>query len=108
MIGQKLREHPIGVGGEVVTRNQKYAMPIPDSGRPCGRVELSSASFAKAGYAPLPEYVEPIDSPVNKPGSDYPLVLAAFRSVASDQPKNLAMASAASGFSRCTRWPAPL
>ena len=49
MIVQKLREHPIGVGGEVVTRNQKYAMPIPDSGRPCGRVELYSESFAKAG-----------------------------------------------------------
>jgi anaerobic selenocysteine-containing dehydrogenase len=43
--------------------------------------ELYSASFAKAGYAPLPEYVEPIDSPVSKPGSDYPLVLAAFRSI---------------------------
>ena len=49
MIVQKLREHPIGVGGEVVTRHQKYAMPIPDIGRPCGRVELYSASFAKAG-----------------------------------------------------------
>jgi anaerobic selenocysteine-containing dehydrogenase len=43
--------------------------------------ELYSASFAKAGYAPLPEYVEPIDSPVSKPGSDYPLVLTAFRSI---------------------------
>ena len=29
----------------------------------------------------MPEYVEPIDSPVSKPGSDYPLVLAAARSI---------------------------
>jgi hypothetical protein len=36
MIVQKLREHPIGVGGEVVTRYQKYAMPNPDNGRPRG------------------------------------------------------------------------
>jgi hypothetical protein len=73
---QKLREHPIGVGGEVVTRYQKYATPNPNNGRPRGfptpseRVELYSASFAKAGCAPLPEYVEPIESPVSKPASD--------------------------------------
>jgi hypothetical protein len=62
MIVQKLREHPIGVGGEVATRYQ-ICHAKPDNGRPrgfptpSGRVELYSASFAKAGYAPLPEYV---------------------------------------------------
>ena len=61
MIVQKRREYPIGVGGEVVTLYQKYATPNPNNGRPRGfptpseRVELYSASFAKAGYAPLSE-----------------------------------------------------
>jgi hypothetical protein len=54
MIVQKLREHPIGVGGEVATRYQ-ICHAKPDNGRPrgfptpSGRVELYSASFAKAG-----------------------------------------------------------
>jgi anaerobic selenocysteine-containing dehydrogenase len=51
------------------------------AGSPGERVALYSASFAKAGYAPSPEYVEPIESPVSKPGSDYPLVPTALRSV---------------------------
>jgi hypothetical protein len=29
----------------------------------------------------LPEYVEPIESPFSKPGSDDPLVLTVFRSI---------------------------
>jgi hypothetical protein len=73
---QKLREHPIGLGGEVVTRYQKRNMPrqtpaTPDrAGFPGEGVELYSASFAQAGYGPSPEYVEPIESPVSKPASD--------------------------------------
>jgi anaerobic selenocysteine-containing dehydrogenase len=84
---QQLREHPVGIGGEAEVRHQKYAVPNPNNGRPrgfptpSGRIELYSASFARAGYAPLPEYVEPVESPLGKPNSDYPLVLTAFRSI---------------------------
>jgi hypothetical protein len=60
MIVQKLREHPIGLGGEVVARYQKYATPNPSNGRPRGfpspseRVELYSAIFASCKLSDAP------------------------------------------------------
>src|SRR5699024_7218072 len=60
----------------------KYAEERPDGrltgfGTPSGKVELYSAAFAAHGYAPLPVYEEPAESPRRTPdlAADYPLVL---------------------------------
>ena len=84
---RQLRDRPVGIGGKVLTRYQKYAATNPKTGRPngfptpTGRVELYSTRFATAGYAPLPEYVEPVESPLSASHSSYPLVLTGFRSL---------------------------
>jgi anaerobic selenocysteine-containing dehydrogenase len=84
---QKLRENPVGIGSEVRTGYQKYAAINPKTGRPngfetpSGKIELYATRFAAAGYAPLPQYTEPVESPITRSESDYPLVLTAFRSI---------------------------
>jgi anaerobic selenocysteine-containing dehydrogenase len=44
---------------------------------PSGKIEFESEELRRHGYAALPEYEEPAESPVSTPGltSDYPLVL---------------------------------
>ena len=44
---------------------------------PSGKVELYSTIFEKYGYDPLPDFKEPLESPVNTPelAKDYPLIL---------------------------------
>jgi anaerobic selenocysteine-containing dehydrogenase len=44
---------------------------------PTGKIELYSTRFAEMGYAPLPTYAEPPESPLSRPDlvADYPLVL---------------------------------
>jgi anaerobic selenocysteine-containing dehydrogenase len=44
---------------------------------PDKKVELYSHSFAEHGFPPLPEYEEPLISPVSRPdiAAEYPLVL---------------------------------
>ena len=46
-------------------------------GTPSGKVELKSSIFEKLGAAPLPEYKEPVWSPVSDPemAEEYPLIL---------------------------------
>jgi anaerobic selenocysteine-containing dehydrogenase len=50
-----------------------------DSGfkTPTGKIELYSTRFEAMGYAPLPSYQEPPESPISRPeiAEDYPLVL---------------------------------
>jgi len=60
----------------------KYATVDADGGvagfgTPSGKVELFSEAFAAHGFAPLPEYREPAESPTSAPAvsADYPLVL---------------------------------
>ena len=63
-------------------RYQKYSAPT-EKGTPRGfntpdkKVELYSHSFAAYGFPPLPEYEEPLISPVSRPdiAAEYPLVL---------------------------------
>ena len=63
-------------------RYRKYSAPS-EKGVPRGfntpdnKVELYSHSFAAHGFPPLPEYEEPLMSPVSRPdiAADYPLVL---------------------------------
>jgi thiosulfate reductase/polysulfide reductase chain A len=44
---------------------------------PSGKIELYSTRFEEMGYAPLPYYEEPPESPISRPeiAEDYPLVL---------------------------------
>jgi len=44
---------------------------------PTGKIELYSTRFEEMGYAPLPTYAEPPESPLSRPDlvADYPLVL---------------------------------
>ena len=44
---------------------------------PTGKIELYSTRFEQMGYAPLPTYEEPPESPLSTPeiAADYPLVL---------------------------------
>jgi anaerobic selenocysteine-containing dehydrogenase len=44
---------------------------------PTGKIELYSTRFEQMGYAPLPTYAEPPESPLSRPdvAADYPLVL---------------------------------
>ncbi len=48
---------------------------------PSGKVELYSSVLEKAGYDPLPRYIEPPESPVTTPGlaREYPFILTTFR-----------------------------
>jgi anaerobic selenocysteine-containing dehydrogenase len=77
-----LEDEPEGVSIAPPPRYQKYADERPDGGlagfaTPSGKVELYSATFAAHGYAPLPHYEEPAESPRRTPklAAEYPLVL---------------------------------
>jgi anaerobic selenocysteine-containing dehydrogenase len=70
---QQLREHPMGLRAQGRTHYQKYAELDPKTGRPRGfqtpssKVEVYATRFARAGYAPLPACVEPVESPASEP-----------------------------------------
>jgi anaerobic selenocysteine-containing dehydrogenase len=71
-----------GITLSVAARYGKYSAPS-EKGAPRGfntpdkKVELYSHSFAAHGFPPLPEYIEPLISPVSRPdiAAEYPLVL---------------------------------
>jgi anaerobic selenocysteine-containing dehydrogenase len=79
---QKLQASPGGVTMPVQARFQKYSA-ADKSGAPRGfntpdkKVAIYSHAFAAHGFAPLPEYVEPMISPVSRPdlAENYPLIL---------------------------------
>jgi len=78
----ELKASPGGITLAATPRYQKYSA-MNDSGYPRGfntpdkKVELYAHAFAAHGFAPLPEYAEPMISPVTRPdiAADYPLVL---------------------------------
>jgi len=78
---EQLRAHPAGVRVPLTTRYRKYA----DTGfsTPSGKVELHSPTLAAHGYAPLPEFVEPLTSPRSRPdlADRFPLVLSCAKSL---------------------------
>ena len=88
-----LRASPGGIGTAADTKYQKYRTPVGHTGRPngfatpSGRLELFASPFPGAGYPPLPDHVEPPDSPL---GNDqtYPLVLTSFRVIQYIGPQN--------------------
>ncbi|MGH7872202.1 MAG: molybdopterin-containing oxidoreductase family protein, partial [Candidatus Binatia bacterium] len=89
---EQLRANPIGLRSKVVTRHLKYA----ESGfhgqkpagfdTPTGTIEVYSARFLQAGYAPLPEFKQ-------RPEDDetFPLTLTFFRDIhfCDDQHRNV-------------------
>jgi anaerobic selenocysteine-containing dehydrogenase len=78
----QLKASPGGITVSASPRFQKYAS-MEESGNPRGfntpdkKVAVYSHTFAAHGFAPLPEYVEPMVSPVSRPdvAGEYPLVL---------------------------------
>jgi anaerobic selenocysteine-containing dehydrogenase len=82
----ELRANPVGLRSAARSQYCKYRESNGKSGRPrgfatpSGRLELFSAAYFDAGYAPLPEYEEPVESPLDSDGT-YPLVLTSFRTI---------------------------
>jgi anaerobic selenocysteine-containing dehydrogenase len=77
-----LEDEPEGRSLAPPPRYQKYADERPDGSltgfpTPSGKVELYSATFGAHGYAPLPYYEEPAESPRRTPklAEEYPLIL---------------------------------
>ncbi len=76
-----LRENPAGVRVPLQTRYYKYAeekdgVPIGFATQ-TGKVELYSENFLEHGYPPLPEYEEPLISPISRSdlADQFPLIL---------------------------------
>ena len=72
---------PGGKKGEIVYKKYEKGMQRPD-GKPgfptaSGKIEFLCPTMAAFGYDPLPDYVEPAESPVSQPelAKEYPLVL---------------------------------
>jgi anaerobic selenocysteine-containing dehydrogenase len=84
---EQLRAHPEGVRLPLEPRYRRYAEPrgagVAGFATPSRRVEIYSQTFLDHGQAPLPEYVEPAQSPLSRPdlATDYPLVLTSTKVV---------------------------
>ena len=83
---EALRRHPEGLRFPQPFRHEKYTLPKGDSAvagfaTPTHRVEIYSELMLEHGYAPLPSYVEPAESPLG-PTADgrFPLVLTTAKS----------------------------
>lgn len=76
-----LREQPGGVRVNQETRYRKYADRVDGVPQgfntPTRKIELYSETMLNHGYPPLPEYEEPLMSPVSQPelAARYPLIL---------------------------------
>lgn len=82
----ELRRHPEGQRFPQVFRHEKYALTRPDGTiagftTPTRRVEIYSELMLEHGYAPLPDHVEPAESPLaNSVDGRFPLVLTTAKS----------------------------
>ncbi|HEY7679253.1 MAG TPA: molybdopterin-dependent oxidoreductase, partial [Terriglobia bacterium] len=78
---EELRKNPAGVDVPIETRYRKYAELVDGAPRgfntPTRKVELYSETLLLGGYAPLPNYEEPLVSHLSRPDlvDRYPLVL---------------------------------
>ena len=72
---EQLREHPSGVWYGNMGQKQKYLEKGLKTSS--GKVELFSETLEGYGYAPLPEFTEPLPALVGTPelAEDYPLIL---------------------------------
>jgi len=80
-----LREQPGGVRVSQQTRYRKFAEQadgVPRGFRtPTRKIELYSEAMLEHGYPPLPEYAEPLVSPLSRPdlAERYPLILTSAK-----------------------------
>ena len=78
---EALRENPSGIRLPLQTRYRKYAEETDGAPKgfatPTRKIELYSETFLEHGYPPLPEYEEPLVSPVSRPDlvERFPLIL---------------------------------
>lgn len=78
---EDLRRNPGGARAPVRTRYRKYAEFVDGASRGFNtrtrKIELYSQALLEGGYPPLPEYEEPLVSPVSRPdlAQRYPLIL---------------------------------
>ncbi len=88
-----LKNSPGGIPFDTNTTYRKYSRPLEVDGipagfaTPSGRLELFASAFPAAGYPPLPDHVEPPDSPLDD-DQTYPLVLTSFRVIQLIGPQN--------------------
>lgn len=80
-----LREQPGGVRVNQQTRYRKFAEQVDGVPRgfrtPTRKIELYSEAMLEHGYPPLPEYAEPLVSPLSRPdlAERYPLILTSAK-----------------------------
>ncbi len=83
---EALRENPGGVRVALQTRYRKFAEQkdgIPQGfATPTRKIELYSQTLLEHGYSPLPEYREPLMSPLSRPdlAERYPLIFTSAKS----------------------------
>ena len=82
---EELREHPGGIQVALQTRYRKFADQVNDIARgfntPTRKIELYSEMMLEYGYPPLPDYEEPLVSPVSRPDlvKQFPLILTSAK-----------------------------
>jgi anaerobic selenocysteine-containing dehydrogenase len=84
---EQLRAAPGGVRVDLHTRHAKHAEPDASGvargfATPSRKVELYSQTFLEHGYAPLPEFAEPLIGPLARPdlAARFPLILTCAKS----------------------------
>jgi anaerobic selenocysteine-containing dehydrogenase len=84
VLNRQLEAGGVGMTFEELVKRGFYVMPMKyrkyeEKGfrTPTGKIELYSTRFEQMGYAPLPSYVEPPESPLSTPevAKEFPLVL---------------------------------
>jgi anaerobic selenocysteine-containing dehydrogenase len=84
VLNRQLEAGGVGMTFEELVKHGFYVMPMKyrkyeERGfrTPTGKIELYSTRFEQMGYAPLPSYVEPPESPLATPeiAKEFPLVL---------------------------------
>ena len=83
---ETLRAKPAGVHVPLQPRYRKYGEErdggLHGFATPTGKIELYAETFLAHGYPPLPEYAEPLMSPVSRPdlAAAFPLILTSTKS----------------------------